>query len=49
MDTFADVLGQEVAGQVVLQTFNNVFDGRQGFTKGFVMADVGDNHIVCFA
>ena len=46
VEYFADVLGQEVAGDAVLEAFFYALEADEGLAEGFVMAGVGDNYFV---
>lgn len=45
-DAVADVFGEEVAGEVVLEAFEDAGDGVGGMAEGLVVADVGDDDLV---
>lgn len=46
VEYFADVLGQEVAGDAVLEAFFYALEADEGLAEGFVVAGVGDNYFV---
>lgn len=46
METFADVLAEEVAGDMLVEAVQRAEDGGVGLHEGFVVADVGDDDVV---
>ena len=46
VETFAEVLAEEVAGDGGVEALGDAADGFQGVGEGFVVADVGDDGVV---
>ena len=46
MDALAEVLGDEVTGELHLQAVLHAVDGVEGVGEGFVVAGVGDDDVV---
>ena len=48
VEGFADVLGKQVGGERAGEAFGYTCEALGGRTKGVVVADVGDQHILVF-
>lgn len=46
MEAFADVLAEEVAGDMLVEAVQRAEDSGVGLREGFVVADVGDDDVV---
>ena len=45
VDGFADILGDEIAGEARVKTLNGTLEGGETLYQGFVVPGVGDNDI----
>ena len=46
VDALAEVLGNEVAGELEIDTFLHAVDGGEGLAEGGEVAGVGDNGVI---
>ena len=46
VDTFAEVLGDEVSGELEGETFFYAVDGGEGLAEGGEVASIGDNGVI---